>query len=139
LQGLKQESEIENLSVLASGFVPPYPAEMLASKQMEKLAETLAQNYDYVIYDSPPVMAVTDAVLLSRLVDGTIVIFDHGKVNRQEAVEALEQFKKVQANVVGLVINNMPHGRSYYNGYQYYYGKNNDTHKAQRGHRKTKN
>ena len=110
---------------------------MLSSKRMEKLAETLAKNYDYVIYDSPPVMAVTDAALLSRLVDGTLVVFDYGKVSREEAAGAMEHFKKVQANVIGLVINNMPQCRSYYNGYRYYYGKN-DKHQAQRSDRKSK-
>ncbi len=131
-----QESEIENLSVLASGPVPPYPAEMLSSKRMKKLSEQLAQKFDYVVYDSPPIMAVTDAALLSRLANGTIVVFDYGKVRREEAVVTLEHFKKVQANLIGLVINNMPHSRSYYNGYQYYYGEN-DKHQARRGHRKT--
>ena len=80
--------------------------------------DTLLPLYDYVIYDSPPVMAVTDATVLSRQVDGTILTLGYGKVTREEAVYAKEQLEKVQANIIGVIINGMPNGRK---GYQYYY------------------
>lgn len=118
---IRRSEEEENLYILPSGPIPPYPAEMLSSGRMKILNEEFARRFEYVIYDSPPVIAVTDAALLSRLVDGTLMVLDYGVVRKDEAQGALEQFYKVHANVIGMVINNMPHSKSYYNGYQYYY------------------
>ncbi len=123
---IRKSDEEKNLYILPSGPVPPYPAEMLSSKRMEVLNEEFARRFEYIIYDSPPVIAVTDAALISRLADGTLVVLDYGVVRKDEAQSALEQFYKVHANVIGLVINNMPHSRSYYNGYQYYYSSYGD-------------
>ena len=117
-QSVIQKTMIEGLQVMASGPLPPNPAELLAMEKMKRLMDTLLQLYDYVIYDSPPVMAVTDATVLSRQVDGTILTLGYGKVTREEAVYAKEQLEKVQANIIGVVINGMPNGRK---GYQYYY------------------
>ena len=117
-----RKSEHENLLVMPSGPIPPYPAEMLASQRMKLLAGDFAARFDYVIYDSPPIIAVTDAAVLASQFDGTIFVMDYGVVKWEEAESALEQLKKVNANVIGAVINNMPRSEAYYNGYQYYYG-----------------
>ncbi len=123
LESTAKKSEVDRLTILTSGPVPPYPAEMLASERMEGLAAEVAHKYDYVVYDSPPILAVTDAALLSRLTDGTLLVLDYGRVTRDEAAGALEQLYKVQTDVIGLIINSMPYSKSYYNGYQYYYGE----------------
>jgi len=117
-QSMIQKTMIEGLQVMASGPLPPNPAELLAMEKMKRLMDTLLQLYDYVIYDSPPVMAVTDATVLSRQVDGTILTLGYGKVTREEAVYAKEQLEKARANIIGVIINGMPNGRK---GYQYYY------------------
>lgn len=117
-QSVIQKTMIEGLQVMASGPLPPNPAELLAMEKMKRLMDTLLQLYDYVIYDSPPVMAVTDATVLSRQVDGTILTLGYGKVTREEAVYAKEQLEKARANIIGVIINGMPNGRK---GYQYYY------------------
>lgn len=111
----------KKLMVLPSGPIPPYPAEMLASERMKKLNTTFSERFDYVIYDSPPVIAVTDAALISKLVDGTLLVLDYGRVKWDEAAGALEHLNKVQANIIGVIINAMPISKAYYNGYQYYY------------------
>ena len=116
------KSEHKNLLVMPSGPIPPYPAEMLASQRMKMLAIEFATRFDYVIYDSPPVIAVTDAAILANLVDGTIFVMNYGGVKWEEAADALEQLKKVNANMTGVVLNSVPRSTAYYNGYQYYYG-----------------
>jgi len=122
LNDVVQKSIHENLMVIPSGPIPPYPAEMLASQRMKMLADQFADRFDYVIYDSPPIIAVTDAAVLAGYVNGTIFVMDYGRVKWEEAANALEQLKKVNANVIGAVINSVPRSEAYYNGYQYYYG-----------------
>ena len=121
LNDVVRKSEHENLMVMPSGPIPPYPAEMLASQRMKMLTDQFANRFDYVIYDSPPIIAVTDAAILASKVDGTIFVMDYGRVKWEEAANALEQLKKVNANLIGAIINSMPRSEAYYKGYQYYY------------------
>lgn len=123
LSALVYQSKMENLHLLPSGPLPPNPAELLATEKMSKMVQTFKSQYDYVIFDSPPVIPVTDAAILSRLVDATILVVDHKGVTRDAAAFALEQLNKVQAKVIGAIINNIPNQRSYYRYYySYYYG-----------------
>jgi polysaccharide biosynthesis transport protein len=137
LDSVLRKSRSEKLMILPSGPIPPYPSEMLASGRMEKLVKIFKEHFDYVIFDSPPIIAVTDAAVISKLVDGTLIVLDYGVVRRDEAVEALEQMRKVQANVIGAVINNMPHTKSYYSGYNYYYHES-ESEISRRSRRKAK-
>jgi len=118
-----QKTVIEGLQVMASGPLPPNPAELLSTEKMKRLMEIFLQLYDYVIYDSPPVMAVTDATVLSRQVDGTILTLLYGKVTREEAVYAKEQLEKARANIIGVIINGVPTSRKRYQYYYYYAGE----------------
>ncbi len=122
LNDVVRKGEHKNLLVMPSGPIPPYPAEMLASQRMKMLSDQFAKRFDYVIYDSPPIIAVTDAAILANMVDGTIFVMDYGRVKWEQAENALEQLSKVKANVIGAVINSVPRSEAYYNGYQYYYG-----------------
>ena len=122
LETVAHKSDHENLTILTSGPIPPYPAEMLSSMRMRELVASFLEHFEYVIFDSPPVIAVTDAALLANLTDGTLFVLDYGRVRINEATEALDNLNKVQANIIGTVINAMPHSKSYYNGYRYYYG-----------------
>ena len=129
-----QKTAYENLTVLPSGPIPPYPAEMLDSNRMKNLVGHFALQYDYLVIDSPPVIAVTDAAILSGLVDGVLFVLDYGRVKWEEAEAALGQMGKVHANLIGAVLNAMPKSKSYYNGYQYYYGAR-DTSQNKKGRR----
>ena len=122
-----QESGKNGLKILSSGPIPPYPAEMLSSQRMKELVNRLEKKFDYIIFDSPPVLAMTDAVVLSRLVNGTLIVLDYGRVRRDEAIDALKTLHRVQANVIGLVLNNVPYSKSYYDGYKNYYGTGQKT------------
>lgn len=110
---------IPNLQVVTSGPRPPNPAEMLDSAMMEKTRDFFKERADFVLFDSPPVVAVTDAALLSQKVDGVLLVVRLGSVEREAALQAKTLLKNVQAPVLGLVVNNIPSSSGYY--YYYYY------------------
>lgn len=114
------KSFVENLYVLSSGPIPPNPSELLAAEKFRHLVEELAAMFDYLLFDSPPVNAVTDASILAQIVDATIFVVRYGQVKRDEAAHALEQLKKVKANVIGSVMNAVPaDNKAYYYYYEY--------------------
>ncbi len=110
------------LKILLSGPIPPYPAELLSSQRMTELVVKLQKKFDYIVFDSPPLLAMSDAVVLSKLVDGTLIVLDYGRVRRDEAIDAVKTLHRVQANVIGTVLNNVPYSQKYYDGYKSYYG-----------------
>lgn len=113
---------MENLFVVPSGPVPPNPSELIVSQAFAQVLENLKKSYDYLLLDSPPVVAVTDPALLSRYVDGTILVIDFGHVPEEMAQKARDQLQNVKANILGVVINRIPaNGYGYYY-YQQYYG-----------------
>jgi protein-tyrosine kinase len=108
---------VDNLHLLTSGPLPPNPAELVGSQRMGQFVEHLAERFDVVIFDSPPVLAVTDAPVLSRLVDGVLIVIQAGSTRHREAHRALEELARVNAPILGVVINKMSMGR----GGGYYY------------------
>jgi non-specific protein-tyrosine kinase len=96
----------KNLFLLASGPLPPRPADLLGSKRMETVLERLLADADIVLLDAPPVMAVTDAVVLATKVDGVLLVVSAGETKREHAQRAIERLNKVNARVVGAVLNN---------------------------------
>lgn len=101
-----QRTTEHNLQVLTSGPIPPNPAELLSSNKMANLVKEMAELYDYVLFDTPPVLAVTDAQLLSRYIDGVIIVVNNGKTKREMAAKAKILLENVKANVLGVVFNN---------------------------------
>lgn len=110
----------DNLSILSSGVVPPNPSEMLGSNQLGTLIETLKESYDVIILDSAPLQAVTDAQLLSAKADGTILVVEAEKTKKEDIISAKELLQKVDANILGLVLNK---SKSREKKYYYYYGE----------------
>lgn len=102
---LVQEWGTAGLSVLPSGPVPPNPAELLGSPAMERLIGQLRVRYDYVVIDTAPVLAVTDGVVLSRAVDGTLVVANAARVRRTQLAESLDALSRVGSRVLGVVLN----------------------------------
>ncbi|WP_302535156.1 CpsD/CapB family tyrosine-protein kinase [Megasphaera elsdenii] len=130
LKEVIQADVFPNLDVVTSGPVPPNPAELLGSKKMKDLLQEAAETYDYVFLDMPPVLAVTDAVLMSSQVDGTILVFGSGDISPDEGKQAKELLEKVHANILGVILNKVPqHHKS---GYYYYYYYDEDHHKKRR-------
>lgn len=115
-----QETPVENLLILPTGPLPPNPAELLASQRMKNLIAALKSHADIVLFDSPPCLAVADAAILSTRVDGAILVTDVGRTRTSEARRAVEEMRRVQANLMGAVLNRLSR-RGGYGGYRYYY------------------
>jgi non-specific protein-tyrosine kinase len=116
--GLAIASGVPNLSLLLSGSLPPNPSELLGSKRMHQLIDHLHQAYDVVIIDAPPLLPVTDALVLSALTDGVLMVIDYGSTRIGEAVQGKTQLDQSGARILGVVMNKIPTGRR---GYSYYY------------------
>ncbi|KHE67986.1 CpsD/CapB family tyrosine-protein kinase [Halobacillus sp. BBL2006] len=116
---LVRESEIENLDILPCGPIPPNPSELLGSRKMEKFIREAKQSYDMVIFDTPPVLAVTDSQVLSRFVDGVMLVVRSKQTEQEAAHKAKELLLKSKANILGAVLNDKDIKSS---NYYYYYG-----------------
>lgn len=123
LDGLLQETAVPGLRVLTSGPLPPNAAELLGSARMKELLADLTAGADIVLLDSPPATALADATILSTQCDGVLLVLDCGITRREVARRALEALRRVNARVVGALLNRMPlrGGGSYYYYYYYYY------------------
>ncbi len=116
-----QSTEIDTLKVLTSGPIPPNPSELLGSHKMAMLVASLSDHADIVIFDSPPVLAVTDAAVLSSQVDGVLVVVDAGKTKEQALANAVAELQKANTNVLGIALNRLDTRRGYNYYYYYYY------------------
>ncbi|MFK3936228.1 CpsD/CapB family tyrosine-protein kinase [Alkalihalobacillus sp. NPDC078783] len=106
LEETVQNTNIDNLSILTCGPIPPNPAELLNSQMMEIIIKEALSQFDIVFFDAPPVMAVTDAQLLASKVDGTILVTSSGKTDKEEAIKTKELLVKTNANLLGVILNN---------------------------------
>ena len=110
------------LSVLASGALPPNPSEMLSSAQMGELIASLRTRADMVLIDSPPLLPVTDAAVLTRECDGALLVVRQGRTTREQLTRSLEALRSVGARLLGTVLNMAPTGGAHGYGYGYYTG-----------------
>jgi len=120
VDGLIQKLQMPNLSFIPCGPIPPNPAELISSEKMKRLLADLAERYDHVILDSPPLMNVTDPVILSTMVDGVILVVHGGKSTRDVVRRARHDLDTVNAKVFGVVLNNVDLRREGYDNYYYY-------------------
>lgn len=116
-----QPTDEENLFILTSGPIPPNPAEILGSKLMGELLKEAHEQFDLVLLDTPPVLAVTDAQILANKCSGTILVVSSGKTEVEAAVKAKELLVNSKAKLLGVVLNNKKAKESQY---YYYYGTN---------------
>ncbi len=122
-----RKTNIENLFVITSGGIPPNPTDLLESKKMEAIVIELRKSFDFIIFDSPPIMIVADAVVLSRNIDGVLLIVEAKKTRRDAIREAKTVIEHVGGRVLGAVLNKarfsrLDHLYGSYSGYYYYYG-----------------
>jgi len=108
-----QETGVAGLRLLASGPLPPRPADLLGSRRMGALIERLRGEADMVLFDTPPVVAVTDAAVLAPRVDGVLLVLQAGHTRRDRAREARQMLEKVKANIIGVVLNGSRLERGY--------------------------
>ena len=109
----------KNLYALPAGKIPPNPSEMLGSKALDALLDELAKIYDVIVIDSPPLLAVTDAQILSKKVDGTVLVVRSNFTKKDAVLAAKEVLTKVKANILGTVLTRADEKK---HGYYYYYG-----------------
>ena len=116
-----QETEVENLYLMAAGNIPPNPSELLVSAQMINLLEKLKTVCDIVIIDGTPCELVADSIILSRLADSTVVVTAHKYTKKDALNRVVKNIQNVGGNLAGVVINKMPITSKKYNQ-SYYYG-----------------
>lgn len=101
-------TEVENLQILPTGSLPPNPADLLSSQRMSSLIGVLKARANYVLFDSPPVLAATDAALLSSKLDGVLLTVRAGHTRRDHTAQARQALERVHVRIVGAVLTNAP-------------------------------
>ena len=127
LENLVINSDVENLDFLTSGITPPNPSELLDSKKMISFIDNIRDKYDVVLFDSPPLIAVTDPFILMKYIDQFILVVRAGVTEKGSLERALSIFEQTDNKIAGVIMNAMTEEYSYgagyyYNYYQYYYG-----------------
>lgn len=126
LAAILLKSAVANLSVVVCGPTPPNPAELLGSRRMHEFLNTVAERFDVVILDSPPVLATSDACAIAPHVDGVLLVVDSGQTPQVALRRAKEHIEAVRGRIIGAVLNRFDassHGysRRYYDTYDRYY------------------
>jgi capsular exopolysaccharide synthesis family protein len=121
INSMIQETGIENVNLLTSGPIPPNPSELLSSKKMQDILDTLRSQADYVIIDAPPVIAVTDACVLASKVDGIALVIGAGMVRPEMAQKAKDLLQKAKGHILGVILNRVEIDDEHA-FYYYYYG-----------------
>ncbi|MEK4027774.1 CpsD/CapB family tyrosine-protein kinase [Pseudobacillus sp. FSL P4-0506] len=114
-----KETTVQDLAVLLSGPIPPNPAELLGSRMMAEFLKEAYRSYETIIFDTPPVLAVTDAQVLANQCDGTLLVINSGKTEVDGAIKAKELLQAAKAKPLGVVLNNRKLKET---NYYYYYG-----------------
>ncbi|ODA40169.1 CpsD/CapB family tyrosine-protein kinase [Desulfosporosinus sp. BG] len=127
-----QETAVPGVMVITGGPIPPNPAELVGSKRMKRLIEEFSLQFDMVLIDTPPIIAVTDAAIIAQEVDGVILVLAAGEVNKDFAQRAKEQLDKVGAKILGAVLNKVDMKTSEYYYYYYYHGSDDAKKKPKR-------
>lgn len=114
-------TDIDNLDIIPCGPIPPNPSELLGSRKMRTLLHEAGMVYDLIIFDTPPVLAVTDAQILANIVDGSLLVVRSKETENEAAIKAKEALEPAKAKLLGAVLNDREKKAS---NYYYYYGVN---------------
>lgn len=143
IEPIIKKSSVPNLDIITSGYIPPNPSELLASSRMDEAIKILKSKYDYILFDAPPVIAVTDAMILSKKTDALVLVVRVGQADKNVIKRAKELLENIDIEIAGAVINGiMP--QSYYSSseynyyYYYYYGKEQEKKRSKKIFRKNK-
>ena len=121
-EAVRKWKTVQGLCVLSAGMIPPNPAELLGSKRFEEYVSTLGEHFDWVLVDSPPVLAVSDAAVVANGASGVVFVVGADQTSRQAAREAIHQLQSAHARVIGAVLNRVDLERNPYY-YAHYYRK----------------
>ena len=132
-----RSTDVDQLSILTSGQIPPNPAELLGSKQMDVLLDFARQYFDYVIIDTPPVNIVTDSSVIADKITGYLMVVQSGKNHMQDVSDAVQQIEEMNGNIVGMILNDPENKTAAHYSYRYnkyyrynrykYYGEGTDS------------
>ena len=109
----------ENLTIITAGKIPPNPSEMLSSRAMTAFIKEMKKEFKYIILDTPPLQAVTDAQVLSTKADGVLLVVRAGSTKREMVLNSVDLIKKVHGKIIGTVLNGVENKKNNY----YYYGE----------------
>ncbi len=123
---LIQETPVENLDILTAGNVPPNPSELLVSEQMQRCIQTLKNNYDLLVFDTTPSNLVTDAIIISRYVDTSIIVVEHKGTKMEDLKRIKRDIENVGGKIAGVVVNKVPISTKKYSDAYYYYGSTSE-------------
>ena len=138
LEQIVQSTEVPNLYTILAGPIPPNPSELLGSDRMKQLIQEIRSRYAYVIFDSPPVLAVADAIVLAAEADGVVLCVHGGRTPRDLVARSAERLRQSKIPVLGAILNNVDlhqYGYTYKKSYYEYYQP--DDEKAARRARKS--
>jgi len=133
-QTFVRETAVPGVMVITAGPIPPNPAELVGSKRMKRLIKEFSEQFDMVLIDTPPIIAVTDAAILAQEVDGVILVLASGEVNKEFAQKAKELLDKVGAKILGAVLNKVEMKTSEYYHYYNYNGSEDVKNKKHKHH-----
>ena len=111
----------KNLDLISSGPIPPNPSELIASQNMKNFIEEVKEYYDYIFIDSPPVSRVNDACIIAKYIDGTIIVSSSNEVDIDLAKLTKKRLSKVNANLIGIILNKFKEEDNIYHNYYGYY------------------
>lgn len=114
-----RETDIDNLSILTSGSIPPNPTSLLESTKLEQVVTELEKKYDIIIFDTPPVTGLSDTLILTRLTDAVIIVARARKTTIELLENTVESLKNVNANIIGVILNRVKKSKNKY--YKEYY------------------
>jgi len=134
-----QKTPVENLDILTAGNVPPNPSELLVSERMQKCIRTLKNHYDLLVFDTTPSNLVTDAVIISRYVDTSIIVVEHKGTKMEDLKRIKRDIENVGGKIAGVVVNKVPISTKRYTDAYYYYGNSSGDVKLKDVKRKDKN
>lgn len=128
-KSLIKKTEIENLSIITSGLIPPNPSEMLGSSRMVQFIKKLEGEFEMILFDSPPLIAVTDANMISREIDQIVLVVKVGQTDKKAFHHTITNLENINAPLGGIIMNAVTNKTSYgsyyyyYQQYYHYYGK----------------
>jgi len=121
IEDVVTDTRVSNLCVIPSGPLPPNPSELLGSKITKEVFKELSEEFDMVLIDTPPVLYVSDAQIISSIAQGTILVASYGKTEKKDLAAAKEIIEKAGGKILGVVINKIQN--EYNEGYDYYYSE----------------
>lgn len=132
-EAIQHIRDIPNVDLLTSGPIPPMPSELIASKRMKEILDELSQKYDVILIDTPPVLSVTDATIVSRYTNGVILTVAVGEASIEEVKTSKKALDKVEANILGVILTKADYSKNgYYYYYHYDYNYNNESNKKRK-------